>query len=73
MLKHDQAQLLASKIYCLQVKTVESYGKIWKSNDSQGCCFLFFKSVTLKDYLTTFENSVYITCISILSDCKYLP
>lgn len=33
----------------------------------------FFKSVTLKDYLTTFENTVYMMCISILSDCKYLP
>lgn len=32
MLKHDKAQLLASEIYCLQVKTVESYGKIWKSH-----------------------------------------
>jgi len=75
MLKHDKAQLLASKIYCVQIKTVECYGKIWKSSVAfaKVVVSFFFKSVILKDHLTTFVNIIYSMHITVLSDCKYLP
>lgn len=69
MLKCEKTQLLTREVYCLQLKTVESYGKIWKSNVllAKVVVSVFLKCNT-KNYLATFENVVYGMCMIIVSD-----